>query len=105
VPIADGCKLAANLRPGDVFLNNGDHARDEDGNDIVIDGCMVIEVHPVTVIRGPEPDLTSDPFGRELIKFWVRSNRLGHEGRLSFGPGGVVRIEPSEHFVLYEGEV
>jgi hypothetical protein len=100
--IADGCRLAAELRPGDVFLNPGVSAKDESGKAIVVGGCYVTEMHPVTVVRGPEQDLTSDPFGRELIRFRVRSNRFGHEGNLTYGPGGVVRTETGRNFVLYD---
>jgi hypothetical protein len=100
-PITPGCRLAEELRSGDVFLVSGDIARDEAGRSIEVGGGMVIEMHPVTVLAGPEQDLTSDVFGRELIRFRVRCNRFGHEGNLSFGPGGVVRTETGPNFVLY----
>ena len=99
-PVPSGCRLAEELLPGDVFLVSGEIARDEAGRSIEVDGGMVIEMHPVTVLAGPEQDLTSDVFGRELIRFRVRCNRFGHEGNLSFGPGGIVRTEPTKHYVL-----
>jgi hypothetical protein len=97
--MAPGCVLAATLRPGGVFYRPSGRSLGE------LDGFMITELLPVTVLRGPEPDFDSDVFGRELIKFWCRSDLTGREGRLSFGPGGVVRVEPDPPYFVIATEV
>jgi hypothetical protein len=92
----EGFVSAEILRAGDSFYRMG-HSIGE------CDGGMIMELLPMTVLRDGEPDTTSDPAGRELIKFWCRADLTGHEGWVRFGPGGVARVKPAAPYFIVAG--
>jgi len=85
---ARGCMLHTRMRPGTIILEGGAILDDD------LDGYLVIEQVPVLILSEGERDTTSDLFGRELTAYRARNVLDGREGRLTYGPGGVVRTEP-----------
>lgn len=97
--IADGCITIDKLHEGMTFLQGSGFV--EESGDVTETRGHYLQYHrPVTVLRDAEPDTTSDPFGRELVKFWCRDDLTGAEGWMSFGPGGAVRIEPADWCIV-----
>jgi hypothetical protein len=102
--IADGCIYIEGLRAGMTFLRSS--ACVTEPAEVTEARGHHLQYHrPVTVLRDAEPDTTSDPFGRELVRFWCRDDLTGNEGWMSFGPGGAVRIEAADWCVVLTEDV